>query len=105
MSMEKCEACLKEVSASAMVCPHCGHKLRMGWFAKTLIGAVVLFGAVLLFGAMQPSDPEKARARRSIELCWDRQGKKSLDPDAARFVAGACELMESEFKSKYGVNP
>lgn len=48
---------------------------------------------------------EKARARDAIDLCWKEQSRKSLDPGSARFVAGACELMEDQFRQKYGVNP
>lgn len=105
MAMTSCKECSKEVSSTAMTCPHCGHKLRMGWFGKTLLWAGGLFGGFLLFGALQPSDPAKASARSAIELCWDQQSRKSIDPGTARYAAGLCEQMESDFRRKYGVNP
>ena len=52
-----------------------------------------------------PEAQAKADARGAISLCWENQAKKSNDPATARFVAGACEMMESDFKTKYGVSP
>lgn len=39
------------------------------------------------------------------ELCWQDHDRKSLDPETKRFVAGACEMKEREFVTKYGHNP
>ena len=73
---------------------------------KILIGLVVaLFGFIIL-GAMlyNPNDP-KHNARAAIALCWTDQAKKSNDPATARFIAGACEKAEADFRTKYGVSP
>lgn len=52
-----------------------------------------------------PEAQAKADARGAIKLCWEEQGKKSLDPATARFAAGACEMMEARFKETYKVSP
>lgn len=65
--------------------------------------ALLMTFSIALFGCGPPS--EKAKARGLIEACWKEQGKKSLSPADARFIAGACESKEREFKAKYGLNP
>ena len=75
---------------------------------KILLGAVVIFAVLMIFGFYQSNTPEgKAQSseRRSIEMCWAMQGKKSLDPSAARFAALACEKMEDDFRKKWRMNP
>lgn len=70
--------------------------------ALIVIGvAVVLFlGVGVIFG-----DKDKQRARDAIDLCWKEQSRKSLSPGEARFVASTCELMEGDFRKKYGHAP
>lgn len=72
--------------------------LRYAVFAA--IGFVVL---VLVLGAQPQS--QKGKDRQVIELCWKDQGRKSLDPGAARFVAGACEMLERRFRETHGTEP
>jgi len=57
-NLKECKACGKEVAKSAKVCPHCGKKLKMGWFLKLIILIIVLgvIGTLL-----QPSSEEKAK--------------------------------------------
>lgn len=69
-----------------------------------IIGSIFLL-LVLLVMCRSGDASEKGDARRAIELCWKEQGRKSFDPATARFVAGACEMMEKEFKAKYRVDP
>jgi len=38
----ECPSCGKEVAKNAKVCPHCGNKLKMGWFLKIFIFFIVL---------------------------------------------------------------
>lgn len=73
---------------------------------KILIGLVGGLFAFLILGAMlhNPNDP-KHNDRAAISVCWTEQSKKSNDPATARFMAGACEKAEAEFKTKYGVSP
>lgn len=69
-----------------------------------IIGSI--FSLLVLLVMCRSGDAsEKGDARRAIELCWKEQSRKSFDPATARFVAGACEMMEKEFKAKYRVEP
>ena len=69
---------------------------------KWIIGVPVgLFFAVVAFGTFINSTPAgkvRAEKRAAIDLCWQEQSRKSLDPASGRFVAGACEKMEAENK-------
>ena len=62
-----CPSCSGKIDKSAMVCPHCGKKLRMGLFAKLLIGLllfiiILLFLlAIILFDAYSPSLIEQSQ--------------------------------------------
>lgn len=79
-----------------------------GGFGKILLwlgGGVVAF---LIFGASVGNSPEaKARmaAKDAIDLCWKEQARKSLTPGGQRFIAGACEKMEADYRTKFGRNP
>lgn len=68
-------------------------------------GAMALF---VLYALTRPDTPE-ARDRRvhkmAIESCWEDQRRKSIGPAEARFIAGACERMEADFKAKYRQSP
>lgn len=73
--------------------------------AAWIVGIVVVF---LLFGAVAGNSPqakEKAKARAAIDLCWEEQKRKSIDPSAQRFVAAACESMEDRFVKDFGHRP
>lgn len=127
MAMIACPECSKEVSSAAVACPSCAYPVSsspvarkyaqpapkpesagMGTFAKILLWIVGLFVAFIAFGAMVGSSPEakeRAEERRTIEYCWDEQKKKSLAPDTQRFVAGACERLEDDFRKKWNRNP
>lgn len=65
--------------------------------------AIVGFVVLLVFAAMPQT--QKGKDRQVIELCWQDQGRKSLDPGAARFVAGACEMLEQRFREVHGTEP
>lgn len=67
---------------------------------------VLLALSVLLVAGCDnsPEAKEKSRSRDAIKLCWQDYEKKSLDAGTKRFIAGTCEKMEDDFKSKYGVN-
>ena len=51
-NLKNCKTCSKEVAKSAKACPHCGAKLKMGFFPKALIGigAIVVIGAIASIG-------------------------------------------------------
>lgn len=67
--------------------------------------AVVLFIWWVWSVSNDPVSQEKARARDAIALCWQDQGRKSLTGSEQRFIAGACEMMESSYTRKYGARP
>lgn len=67
-----------------------------------------IFVLVMAIGSCAGNTPEgKARGidRTAIEVCWDEQGRKSLDPSSGRFVASVCEKMERDFRDRWGVSP
>ncbi|MEQ4644684.1 hypothetical protein ACIS7S_12075 [Providencia sp. DFU6] len=75
---------------------------------KILLAIIILVVAFLGFGAFVSSTPEgkeKSKARDAIKYCWSEYDKKSITDEQKRFIAGACEKMESDFRSNYGVNP
>ena len=106
MALVACKECGTEVSTKAMACPKCGAKVpKTKWWLWVPLGLVAAF---LGFGAVVGSSPEaqeKAQARRAIDLCWEDQKSKSFDAGTQRFVAGACEMMETNFAQKFGHRP
>ncbi|HCD1179322.1 TPA: hypothetical protein ACKRFB_002610 [Proteus mirabilis] len=52
-----------------------------------------------------PESKEKSKDRNAISYCWKEYDKKSLSDEQKRFIASSCEKMESDFRSRYGVNP
>lgn len=106
MALMPCKECGNEVSTDAKACPKCGAKVpKTKWWLWVPLGLVVAF---LGFGAVVGSSPEaqeKAQARSAIDLCWEEQKRKSFDARTQRFVAGACEMMETEFTKKHGHRP
>jgi hypothetical protein len=75
---------------------------------KVLYVVAALIGAFVLYAVLMPDTPE-ARDRRvhraAIEQCWKDQERKSLSPAEARFIAGACEKMEADFKARFRATP
>jgi len=74
----------------------------LAWIIGVPVGAFLL---LLLIGSLSGPPSEESNKRMAIDLCWQDQGKKSLEPAIARTVAGWCEKMESDFQAKYGVRP
>ncbi len=126
MALIACSECNKEISDKAFSCPHCGAPRRSGgqmqsggaaappapkkrsiW--KWIIGVPVAgFLALFVYGAYVTSTPdgrERSNERAAIDLCWSEQSRKSNTSGGARFIAGACERMERDFREKWGVNP
>jgi hypothetical protein len=69
--------------------------------------AVTTALAVWSIMAASGCGPDDGRGvqRRAIQLCWEDQAKKSNTPEVARFIAGACEKMERDFRAKYNASP
>lgn len=70
-----------------------------------VFGAVALFLLYAMVRTESPEERERWAAKGAIDLCWKDQERKSLPPDQARFIAGACERMEADFTTKYGRKP
>lgn len=69
---------------------------------------VMLVGGFLAWALLRtPSPEEEARHqdRYAIQACWEEQGRKSLAPGQARFVASVCEELEKRFRERHGVAP
>jgi hypothetical protein len=62
-------------------------------------------GAVVLLFLLGQSDPKRAADRSAIELCWSNYESKSLGEAEKRFIAGACEKMEADFRAKHNARP
>ena len=110
MALAPCRECGAEISTTAKACPKCGAKPKRRrlwpWLLSTpflALGALFLLGSIMDAVDYKPS--EKSQARRAIELCWDNQGRKSNSAGSAQFIAGACEQMERDFRSRFNASP
>ena len=102
-----CQECGAKFSTEARACPQCGWRRSRG-IGKWVAIAAFLPGVMLVFGFISSRSPEgieRSNSRAAIELCWKDQARRSLDPAAARFAAGACEMMEERFRQKWGFAP
>ena len=70
-----------------------------------IFGAIAIFFAIGFAGTSSPEGKEIAQTRSAIALCWEDQAKKSNTPDQARFIAGACEMMEDKLRKQHNVKP
>lgn len=67
---------------------------------------MVALGILTLLGCdNSPEAKEKASKRDGIDYCWSTYKKKSNSDAEKRFIAGACEKMEDDFRAAYGVKP
>jgi hypothetical protein len=71
--------------------------------AFLMVAGFLVFVFFIMGINQSPHDKEKSNNRDAIALCWENQAKKSNTPEEARFIAGACEKMESDFYKKYGI--
>jgi quinol-cytochrome oxidoreductase complex cytochrome b subunit len=70
-----------------------------------IVGAFVVFMIVGTIIGSSPEAQQRQKERDAIAFCWTEQARKSNTPAQARFVAGACELMERQFREKHGLSP
>lgn len=125
MALISCSECSKEISDRAASCPHCGAPVGAAalvvnrgadeseskkssvwkWLFGVPIGGFVLVMIIGSCAGNTPEGKERQASRDAISLCWSEQGRKSLDPGSARFVASTCEKMESDYRAKWGRNP
>ena len=111
MALVPCTECGARISNMATSCPQCGIQpekpKKANWWLRVPLILLGLFVAFIAFGMVVGSTPEaqeRSKNRYAIEYCWSEQKKPSVEPEAARFMAGACEKMEAEFRQKYGLN-
>ena len=64
--MVRCGECEKEVSSDAVRCPHCGKKLKMGFFGKAVLSVVAVVGLFIAWGATIPENEAKANSVRRL---------------------------------------
>jgi hypothetical protein len=63
MALKKCSECKGDVSSSAKSCPHCGNKLKAGFFSKLFIFFIFLmiFGSILAGLTQQKKSDDLAK--------------------------------------------
>lgn len=72
---------------------------------KVICALLVLFFSFGFYKSSTPEGKEKASERASIDYCWGSHEKKSNSYGQQRFIASACEKMEADFLTKWGVKP
>jgi hypothetical protein len=119
MALVKCSECGAAVSSEAATCIKCGApcarfvepKKSAGWnnLAVIFMACVIAFVGLASYLPKAERDPAqeakaeaKWRLEQTIKLCWEEQARKSLSPATQRFIAGACEQGEEDYRSKYG---
>lgn len=70
-----------------------------------VLGSVAVFLLWAFTRTQSPDEQARWTMRSAIAACWKDQQRKSLPPDQARFIAGACEKMEADFRAKYRQEP
>lgn len=75
------------------------------WLVGVPVGAFILLMAIGSCAGNSPEGQERSHSRSAIDLCWSEQAKKSNTPGDARFIAGACEKMENDYRSRWGTSP
>ena len=80
MNLVKCPDCSKEVSKNAQKCPHCGAKLKMGGFSKTIIIIIGIFVAIVLIALVNISNkpPHIREADLNKSICDMNIGKSPV---------------------------
>lgn len=113
-----CAACKSNLSArnlsplrhrpTTTIQPPSEEQKKSNWWKWAIGVPVGGFALLMIIGscaANTPDGKERSNSRLAIELCWNEQSRKSLDPSAARFAASACEKMESDYRNRWGTNP
>lgn len=109
MALQPCTECGAQISDKAVACPQCGaapdKPKKTRWWLLILIG---IFAALIAIAFIAGSSPEvqlRVTDREKIDFCWTQQKRPSQTPSEARFIAGACEKMEEDFRERHGRNP
>jgi len=109
MALQPCAECGTQISNMAAACPQCGAppaRLRKTkWWLWIPLGLIITFVIFALIVGSSPEAKQRADERIAIELCWRNQKDPALESSTQRFIAGACQKMESDFRDKHGLNP
>lgn len=69
------------------------------------MAAIVIF---LGFGAIVGNTPEakeKSRARSAINLCRKEEREYTGPVGSKKIITGACEKLENDFRTRFGLEP
>lgn len=125
MALIACKECSGQVSDSASTCPHCGapvalpapapknlnaaptEKKKSGSVWPWIVGVPIgLFVLVMVIGILNPAPPEQARARDIYKQCLrELEAQDRARAAGARYMAGMCEQLRSEYVKKWGSTP
>jgi predicted nucleic acid-binding Zn ribbon protein len=117
MALVACKECGREVSKSAKKCPHCGAKLKMGFFAKVGLTFLGLFFIGSVFSYIANSGKPETRNAEThatekrkptlsdliadCQVQWEMAAQKSMhDPDSLDWDHRAAKLGTYKHKGK-----
>lgn len=72
--------------------------LPVGLFAVLMLGSQIFF-------SMSPDKEAQWIERETIRMCWKEREKGPKANTPAQFTPGQCELLEFDFKARWGANP
>ncbi|WP_082091389.1 zinc-ribbon domain-containing protein [Paracidovorax citrulli] len=77
MNLIKCPDCNKEVSKNAQKCPHCGAKLKMVGFSKTILVVLGVCVVIVLMASVSvlTDSPTVREANQNKAICEMNIGK------------------------------
>jgi RNA polymerase subunit RPABC4/transcription elongation factor Spt4 len=78
--LKPCRTCGKEVAKSAKKCPHCGQKLKMGFFMKGIIGLVAIIIIVIMASNLGENSVDQASTTVEKEKTSKATGVKKEEP-------------------------
>ena len=107
MALTECRECGGTVSNQARVCPQCGARVRRSRWWLWVVVPIELMAALLIGLAVSqsPDGQQRNRDHLVIDTCWAEYERKSLTPAEQRFIAGACEQLEEQYRKRHGVKP
>lgn len=105
MALVNCKDCGTDVSTDAKTCPKCGARMKpksnvWKWVLGLPLGGFVL---LMVIGSFEMGSPEEQQARRTYKQCM--KNLDSAPPGVRGTISGACDLLESQFRAKYGKSP
>jgi hypothetical protein len=99
MALIKCKECSKEVSSQAKSCPHCGVKLRMGFFSKLILGFFAFFFLMGILGSVIGSNSDSARKTKQEE--FDKKYNSSRTPEQIALAEKAQRAFNDLASARY----